>query len=113
MMLSYRRLALFYESISQFDQARHYHGKAFDVLQNPVKITETVVSVNITSRMCLISNLLEVAEKGYLSNEDKIICYEKAIGKLKEIAVEREFQWGFTAPLIIRDLEKKIQKLKE
>ena len=71
LMLSYRRMALCYEEQAQFEKARSYHAKAFDVLlaSSQTDNGTAFVGTNLMEKMCFISNLLEVAEKSYLSDE--------------------------------------------
>ena len=107
LMLSYRRMGLLCEQLKRFDEAKLWHSKAFAIL-----IMDTPKEgVVCFSKWCFISNLLEIAEKNYLTNEEKIMCYENAIGGMKWVAENRGAQWNFYAPIIIKSLEKKIQAL--
>lgn len=114
LMLSYRRMALLYEEQAQFDEARCYHAKAFDVLlsaSSQVDNGTVFKGTIIMEQMCLISNLIEMSEKHYLTNEERTQCHFKAIDSLNWIAKNRSYPWDFFAPMIIKSLKKKIQTL--
>jgi tetratricopeptide (TPR) repeat protein len=109
MMLTYRRTALLYEKMGDFETARCYHKQAFDVLTEARPASD---GDRHMARMCLISNLLEITEKNYISNSEKLLCYQKAIDELKFVADEERGALNLNALMVIQDLEKKIQDLK-